>query len=319
MKRGERMKLSDLFTSNNQSSVKQTGETENLSTSDAANKYRVSRQIRGLTEGQTLQGEVVSKSGNDLVIKIGDNAYVNARMDYDMNVEPGKIMTFEVRNNQGNTLALTPLFENMGTDANVLKALEMANLPVNNTTVSMAETMMEEGMSIGKNSLQAMFKQVAANGGDSVSVVQLSKLGIEITPQNVEQLQNYKNLEHQLIKDMTNILDEIPMQFETMISQGDKGVAVEFYGELLQLFTGSKEIPPETMNQTGVAGEPAEIMVTQGMITQEMEVQELGFQETISPETLSQETTSPEVILQENIPPKTHRCFLWENDRNLRK
>ena len=104
-------------------------------------------------------------------------------------------------------MALTPLFENMGTDANVLKALDMAGLTVNGTTIDMTEEMMRAGMSVDKNSMHNMFKNVMNNPtAQPASVVTLHKMGIDITPENLSQLENYKNLEHQIIKDMANVM-----------------------------------------------------------------------------------------------------------------
>lgn len=232
------MKLSDMFLQNAQNTTVGNMSGKGVVTADPSSNYRLNREIRGLKPGQTLQGEVVGRNGNEVQIKIGDDLILTARMEKELNVEPGKIMTFEVKNNSGGTLALSPLFENMGTDANVLKALDMAGLPVNHTTVRMAEAMMAEGMSIDKASLSNMFKNVmGAPESSPASVVTMTKLGIDITPQNLQQMENYKNLEHQLIKDMTNILNELSFQYDSMVQEGDPKGAIELYRAVISLFT----------------------------------------------------------------------------------
>lgn len=233
------MRLSDLFSQSSQN-ITNTSHTQAVQ-NDPYQQNRINQEIRTLKPGQTLQGEVVGRNGNEVQIRLNDDMVLNARLEKSMEMEPGKVVTFEVKNNSGGTLALSPLFENMGTDANVLKALEMAGLPVNKASVSMTEAMMQGGMSIDRNSLASMFRQVM-NFPESqpASVVELQQLGMEVTPENLQQLENYKNLEHQIIKDLTNILDEIPFQFESMMAAGDTEGASAMYQALLDLVTGSE-------------------------------------------------------------------------------
>ena len=200
------MKLSDFFSRNTQN-IGNTNNAPSVS-GDPYKQNRVNQEIRGMKPGQTLQGEVVAKNGNEVQIRLSDDAVLSARLEKSMEMEPGRVVTFEVKNNSNGLLAISPLFENMGTDANVLKALEMAGLPVNKASVAMTEAMMREGMSIDKNSLSSMYKQVM-NFPECrpATIVELQKMGLEVTGETIRQLENYKNLEHQLIKDMTNILD----------------------------------------------------------------------------------------------------------------
>ena len=115
---------------------------------DPAAALKLNRYIAGMKAGQTIQGEIVSKTGNEVAIKLADDMVLNARLENDMELELGKLLTLEVRSNMGGTLSLSPLFENMGLDANVLKALDMAGLPTNDRTIEMADSMMKNGMSV---------------------------------------------------------------------------------------------------------------------------------------------------------------------------
>lgn len=231
------MKLSDFFSRNTQN-IGNVNNSPSVS-GDPYKQNRINQEIRGMKPGQTLQGEVVARNGNEVQIRLSDDAVLSARLEKSMEMEPGRVVTFEVKNNSNGLLAISPLFENMGTDANVLKALEMAGLPVNKASVAMTEAMMREGMSIDKNSLSSMYKQVM-NFPESqpATIVELQKMGLEVTGETIRQLENYKNLEHQLIKDITNILDEISFQYESMMAAGDTEGASALYRELLTMLTG---------------------------------------------------------------------------------
>ena len=234
------MKLSDLFFAN--TNTVSTGNTQSVTAVDPYQQQRLHQELSRLKPGQTLQGEVVGKNGNEVQIKLNDDLVLTARLEKNMEMEPGRVITFEVKNNSGRTLALSPLFENMGTDANVLKALDMAGLPINQTSVAMTESMMQQSMSIDRNSLMNMYKQVM-NFPESqpASVVTLENLGIELSPENLQQLENYKNLEHQMIKDLANVLDELPFQYESMVRAGDGEGAAALYQAVLNLVSEGAE------------------------------------------------------------------------------
>ncbi|MGN1147826.1 MAG: flagellar hook-length control protein FliK [Lachnospiraceae bacterium] len=227
------MKLSDLFgTSLKQvSGSRDTAETQK---EEAVSTERINKQIKALTPGRQLQGEIISKNGNEVKIKLSGDMVLTARLDQDVNVEEGKVLTFEVKNN-GSTLSLSPLFANTATADNVFKALQMASLPINNTTVTMTEAMMQQGMSVDAKSLQNIFRDVSVNPGSSpVNVVQLHQLGMPVEEGNLQQMENYKALTHQLVKGMTDVLQELPMAFEEVYAAEGPAKAVQMYSNILQ-------------------------------------------------------------------------------------
>ena len=53
----------------------------------------ISRQIRSMVPGQTIQGEVVSKNGGEVAIRVLEDFILQARLEQNMNLEIGKNMT----------------------------------------------------------------------------------------------------------------------------------------------------------------------------------------------------------------------------------
>lgn len=226
------MRLSDFF----DISKNKNGTEKNRPVSgDSASAERLNRQIKALTPGQTIHGEIVSRNGNEVQIRLSKDMVLTARLDQAMNLELGKGMTFEVKNN-GSSLTLSPLFANTATDANVLKALTQASLPVNGTTVEMTQLMMEAGMSIGKDSLNQMFRDAALFPEAQIrDIVDLRSMGLPVNEENLNQMASYRNLTHQLVTGMNNILDELPQLIQNMLQSGDTGQAAGLYTELLRL------------------------------------------------------------------------------------
>ena len=174
-------------------------------------------------------------------------------------------MTFEVKNN-GNSLTLSPLFENTAADANVLKALDMAALPVNKTTVTMTEQLMEAGLPIDRNTLSQVYREVSAFPQADISdVVDLHKLGLPVNEDNLNQIAAYKNLTYQLETGMESILEALPQMVQEMLLEGDTQGVTKLWQELFSLleeggpFSGSVEatvVQGSKEEQAGILPEP---------------------------------------------------------------
>ena len=227
------MKLSQLFSGE----VRPEGQSQPQLT--PAQTEHLNRQIRSLAPGQTISGEIVGRNGSEVQIRLSEDMILSARVDHNMNIEIGKNMTFEVKNN-GSTLTLSPLFTNVATDVNVMKALDMAGLPVNQTSVSMTEQLMAVGLPVNKNSLQQIFREINAYPQAEISdIINLHKLQLPVNEANVNQMVSYRNLTHQLSGGMEVIQEALPGVFDAMIAEGDISGAVKLYGEVLQLFHGN--------------------------------------------------------------------------------
>jgi len=228
------MKLTDFFASD-----RQIADTAKVPT-DATKSSIMHRQIRSLVPGQTLYGEVLSRSGSDVQVRISEDFILQARLDQHMNLDIGKIMTFEVKNT-GKSLILSPLFTNVATDANVMKALDMASLPVNESTVTMTQKLMEAGLPIDKNSLQQVYREINQfMDSEILDIVNLHKLQMPVNEQNVTQMASYRNLTHQLVDGLNNVLEGIPDFLNQMIDSGNTQGAVKLYQQLV-LFAGEMQ------------------------------------------------------------------------------
>ena len=173
------MKLSQLF-----SGEVRTDTASRTSQPTPAQTEQANRQIRSLVPGQTISGEIVSRNGSEVQIRLPEDILLSARVDRNMNIEIGKNMTFEVKNN-GSTLMLSPLFTNVATDTNVLKALDMAGLPVNRVSIDMTEQLMAAGMSVNRNSLQQIFREITGFPQAEISdIISLHKLQMPVNEAN---------------------------------------------------------------------------------------------------------------------------------------
>jgi len=201
-------------------------------------------QALNFVAGQVFSGEVAEISGKEILILLANKQTITAKMDGDISLMLGQNVYFEVKSNNNQQVYLRPLYTNlMSTDPAVIKALDAANLPVNEKTVIMTSTMMEEGMPINKNALQGMFRLTNTNQGiDPKTLVQMTKLELPITSGNVEQFENYKNFEHQIGKDLAILIEGLPEVTATLLEKGNPEEAVVFGKELLYLMASQSEM-----------------------------------------------------------------------------
>ena len=220
--------------------TKQTGGTVQIQS--PSESYRAQAQLSTLSTGQTLQGKVISVStasdGTKAAqISIGNNIIVSARLQGNMALNAGQNISFEVRSTTSGTVTLSPLYENTAADSSMMKALNAAGLIANDTTLEMVKNMMESGMSVDRNSLFQMNHSIMEYPSANIaSLVQMTKLNIPITAENIAQFQNYQNYEHQVINSVSAIMNELPEAFQEMILKGNQSGAMDLYGDLMNLF-----------------------------------------------------------------------------------
>lgn len=246
------MRLSSLFVQGNQSYIDGNGK-EMDSASLEQNLKNGMKEIASKQPGQSVTGEVIEKNGSDILLAIGKNQMLRAKLDAGIPVKEGQMMTFSIKNASGAKVILSPLYANTGNDPNVSKALQMAGIPENALTGKMVQTMMQEGMSIDRDSLSRMLRVVSANPEANVeTVVQLSRLEIPVTENTLFQMEAYKNLEHQITDGILEIADTLQNTATEMISNGDAKGAVSLYREIFSLLSEGESVQPQAEGEVQI-------------------------------------------------------------------
>ena len=220
--------------------------TENVKVSDSMTKgerlYKLQNEIRNLKPGQTLQGTVVGRNGNTVQIALTQEFSINAKIDQNIQLTLGQLMSFEIKTNNGSLLSLSPLYTNTANVETILRALSAAGLQETAGNIEMVAAMMEEGMPIDRESSLNMSRQLLEfPGQDPTSVIQMTRLGLPITEADIRQFEQYKNLNYQLLDSAETIMDELPKVFAELISEGNPQEAHIFYQNVLDIFTSMGE------------------------------------------------------------------------------
>ena len=206
---------------------KQTGNAQNTQNAQAPGKEPsaalLQKEMRALAPGQVLSGQILEKTGEDLRLLVnfqGSELELQARLEQNIALSMGRNILFQVKNN-GSGLSLSPLFENMGMEANAQKAVEMASLPVNDTTMQLVGQLMKEGMPIDKEALQTFYHEmIAFADAEVMDIIDLHKLGLPVNEENLEQMHSYKNMTHQLMGGIQDLSAQLPGLLQEMAGQG---------------------------------------------------------------------------------------------------
>lgn len=245
------MKLSSLFVKGNQ--TYQEGSTQGNQTSLEQSLKNGMEEISGKTKGQSVTGEIIEKNGNDVLIAIGKNQLLRAKLDGSMVMEEGQQVTFSIKSLSGGKVVLSPLFANLGRDLNGEKALQMAGLPRTPLSLKMVQTMMQEGMPVDREALRQMLGTAGSHSAaDMETVVQLTKLGIPVTEETIFQLDAYKNYRHQMTEGLLEIADSLKGTLQEMAANGKAEEGAALLKEVLSLF-GSDETQKDVFRQPETA------------------------------------------------------------------
>ncbi|MCR5420610.1 MAG: flagellar hook-length control protein FliK [Lachnospiraceae bacterium] len=200
-----------------------------------------------ITPGQVVGGEVINVKNNEITLKLDNNSTLTAQLDQNMDISTGQKLVFQVTGN-GERMTLHPLYNNLANNSMANAALFEAGLKSTATNLAMVTGMLEEGMSVNKQALQAMARNIESNPTtDPATIIQLTKLGLQVNELNIEQYENYMNFEHQIINDaeglssgLSNLIGSNPgvegvIQSNEGITNTDSGASAILNNAQLQL------------------------------------------------------------------------------------
>lgn len=288
--------FSDLFGKREQNINSVTGAARNAPVSDNG-KIGYAEQIKYVKSGQTLSGEVIAKNGSEVQIRLDGDTVIHARLEKDMNVSVGQNMTFEVQTfgkTDGQTvIALRPLYENLTQDANTVKALTAAGIPVNNETAAMVAGLMKEGMSIDVSSLQSLYKDMMSfPEAGLLDLVSLHKLEVPVTEENLRQIAGYRNLEYQILNSVETLAEETADTLLNLVDTSPEQAGRLLF-DILRIFGETPAILPDGA-QTEAAATQKEAALPQEAVTEADLPQETMREEGVLQEALTEKGVSTE-------------------------
>ncbi len=225
--------------------------------------------VREMTVGNIFEGTVSQMRGGRVTLALSNGQELSACLDAKISLAVGQSMFFQVKSNDGSTVAIRPFLVD-GTSGNLtlMKALESAGMPVDARNLSMVNTMMQEQMPIDMNHVSQMGRLASLNPEIPVTtVVQLQKLQIPVTVENASMFENYKEDAAAITKEMQQLFEELPK------AMGEEELPLEtmrnMNAQILQIMADELPEPQMVMVENGIDEEGNPIQTVQN--TQSLE------------------------------------------------
>ena len=269
--------LAGLLQRNTQNTLSGLSPSASAGRTDMSGKAAEGAQAGSLTVGSAISGQVMKVEGDTVYVKL-PSEILTAKLQEGVNLQPGQSVTFAVSGISDKQITLQALFQNSAQTQVLGKALEQAGIVQTADSLSMVDAMMREGMSVDKNSLWQMYRQVLDHPQTTgENIVLMNRLQIPVNDLTAAQFQNLQNANGQLAQAANALTDSLFAEFADMAAQSPQEAAsfmkelVLLLGESSQTEAGQvgalplegQEVPGDvqpaagnSIGQTEVAGDP---------------------------------------------------------------
>lgn len=240
----------------------------------ASGMQKVVSTLEELSSGSVFEGTVSSVKNGKVTLALSDGQTITARLSGKVPLSQGTPMFFQVKSNDGATIEIKP-YTGAGSGENPIltNALTEGTVPVTERNLAMVDAMMKEQMPIDKQSLLNMARIANMNPGvDITTVVNMTKLGIPVSPEMAAQFENYMTDEHAILQEMDQAMNELADLAGSHDLTPDQ--AVQMNQKILSILLPEQTVAGESVNTEGQIETGGQTMaegqiVTGGQITAE--------------------------------------------------
>ena len=232
--------LAGLLQRNTQNTLSGLSSSASAGRTDMSSKTAEGAQAGSLTVGSAISGQVIKVEGDTVYVKLPSEV-LTAKLQEGVNLQSGQSVTFAVSGISDKQITLQALFQNSAQTQVLGKALEQAGIAQTADSLSMVDAMMREGMSVDKNSLWQMYRQVLDHPQTTgENIVLMNRLQIPVNDLTAAQFQNLQNANGQLAQAANTLTDSLFAEFTDMAVQSPQEAAA-FMKELVLLLGESSQ------------------------------------------------------------------------------
>lgn len=227
--------------------------------------------------GDVFEGTIKEIKGNKVTIMLPDGKTIDARLEADINLSEGNSFFFQVKSNDGNTIEIVP-YKNSEIDNPIIQnAIKDAGLLLNDKSIELVNSLMEEGLSIGSENLSRFGRILAKYPNiDVTTLIKMDEFHLDITPENIDNFIRFKEQNNAILNDGKEFLNNISKELEKMNINKDDAVnimknMIESITENDIAFGNEENIFSETENRTLSETENVTISETENLTISEAE------------------------------------------------
>lgn len=280
------MQISDMLAQYNRSSA--TGAT---ATAPQQGVQQLVSAVREMTVGNVFEGTVNDIKNGTVTLGLANGQTVQARIAAGVQLAVGQAMFFQVKSNDGTTVEIRPYTNGNLNNPTLLKALDAAGIPAEPRMIDMVNSMMEEQMSIGRESLMDMARSISAYpDADIKSLVLMHKLDIPMSEEFIQQFENYKSDQAAITSQFDDVLESIGKLYQNEnLSETE---ALELGSRIYQVLKQEGSLDASAIVKEGVQkGSWSPVELQEGAIlegTSELAATEITGEELAEAETIEE-------------------------------
>lgn len=201
------MQISDLlgqYTQNTQTAVSDSSGVKSVE--------QLVSTIREMAAGTIFEGTINEIQNGQVLLGLSNGEQISARMDGQVALLKGQSMFFQVKTNDGTTVSIRPfMVDGQSGNLTLYDALKAAGLPADSKNLNMVNGMMQEQLPIDKGHLGDMARLVQKYpNADLRTIIQMTKLNLPVTEENLSQFENYRMDERNIQAKMEQIIEQLP-------------------------------------------------------------------------------------------------------------
>lgn len=179
--------------------------------------------LKNMLAGDTFSGLVTNVSEGSVEILLNQNVKINASLSKGVNISKGENLTFMVEDNQNGKVHIRPLDSNGQANTVINRALEAANLPVNEKNINIVKELLSLNMPINKETITNLARQMAKFPEANLnSLANLTRLNIPINKENIGQFEAYKQFDAKIEQSLNTLESDFFKDLEGLINNKDQ-------------------------------------------------------------------------------------------------
>jgi hypothetical protein len=167
----------------------------------------------GLEKGQVVKGEVIDLKNNEVTVKLEDGQVIKGRLAADgIDLSIGSKVTFRVEDasSQSLILKILPPDSDLYLESTIDNALEAANLNKSDRNKIMVVELLKAGMSIDKNTLTVLSKQMLQFPDSSLkTLIFLNRSGLPVNNTNITFMESFLNSSGKVSAELYSLSENI--------------------------------------------------------------------------------------------------------------
>lgn len=193
-------------------------------------------------QGQTFTGKVVDVNGSMVTIQMEGGAMLQARLLESVQVSMGDTIAFLVKENTGNLVTIQPLASDMQAmkDQTIFELLEKNNLSPSDKNYQIAETMMNQNMSVDRASMQKVMQQSYKYPDTPIqTLVAMNKMKLPINEQTIAGFTQYQTNTHAMMEAVSGFTEELGRFLQALEGQTD---LPQLYTDVIHVFSDAQDV-----------------------------------------------------------------------------